>query len=41
MKKNAAVDRGAIKPIIGVHHDDLINPLCGLKPGYPKMAFEI
>lgn len=28
MKKNAAAARGAIEPIISVHRDDLINPLC-------------
>lgn len=39
MKKNVAATRGAIEPIIGVHRDDLINPLCGLKPGYPKNGF--
>lgn len=38
MKKNAAAARGAIEPIIGVHRDDLINPSCGLKTVYPKMA---
>lgn len=41
MKKNAAAVRGVIEPIIGVHHDDVINPLCGLKAGYPKMISEI
>jgi len=41
MKKNAAVARGTIEPIIDVHRDDLINPLCGLKSSYPKMAFKI
>lgn len=40
MKKNVAAARGVIEPIIGVHRDDLINPLCGLKSGYPKMAFQ-
>lgn len=41
MKKNVAAARGVIEPIIGVHRDDLINPLCGLKSGYLKMAFKI
>jgi hypothetical protein len=41
MKKNATVTRGVTGPIIAVHRDDLINPLCGLEPDYPKMAFGI
>lgn len=42
MKKNVAAAWGVIEPVIGVHRDDSINPLCGLgKLSYTKMAFKI